>query len=239
MNDYEFDLFRIFFGDKPPLFLLEVAFRTLVIFTYTLVLLRWMGKRGMGQLTPFEFAIIVGLGSAVGDPMFYDDVPLIHTMLVIAIIIGLQHFLSWITEKNETIESWVEGKAVCLIKDGTINIPTLENERLSQSELFDSLRTQGIVHLGQVRAAFLERSGKVSVIEADPTRPGLCILPNDTHPHKNDSVCEVDTPLCCSNCGKLVDSISDRSVCICCGNDKQVPAWGVHIPCVSATQFQA
>lgn len=100
MADYEFDLVRIFFGDKPPLFLLEVAFRTLVIFSYTLLLLRWMGKRGMGQLTPFEFATIVALGSAVGDAMFYEDVPLLHTMLVIAIIIGLQHFLSYITETN-------------------------------------------------------------------------------------------------------------------------------------------
>ena len=224
MNDYNFDLIRIFLGDKPPLFLLEVAFRTLIIFSYTLVLLRWMGKRGMGQLTPFEFAIIVGLGSAVGDPMFYDDVPLIHTMLVIAIIIGLQHFLSWITEKNETIESWVEGEAVCLIEDGTINMQTLESERLSQSELFDSLRTQGIVHLGQVRAAFLERSGKVSVIQAKPTRPGLCILPNETLALKNENIREVGSHFCCLDCGRLFESGALDKVCDQCGKSKQVPA---------------
>jgi len=224
MNDYEFDFVRIFLGDKPPLFLLEVAFRTLVIFSYTLVLLRWMGKRGMGQLSPFEFAIIVGLGSAVGDPMFYDDVPLIHTMLVIAIIIGLQHFLSWITEKNETIESWVEGEAVCLIKDGTIKMEKLDSERLSQSELFDSLRTQGIIHPGQVRVAFLERSGKVSVIQAKPTRPGLCILPNEIHSIKNENIQEVDSPFCCSHCGNLIGSTAGQHTCGLCGNTKTVRA---------------
>lgn len=213
MNDYEFDFFRIFFGDKPPLFLIEVAFRTLVIFSYTLVLLRWMGKRGMGQLTPFEFAIIVGLGSAVGDPMFYDDVPLVHAMLVIAIIISLQRFLSWVTEKNETIEAWVEGEAVCLIENGIIDTAMLEKERLSHTELFDSLRAQGILQLGQVLAAYLERSGKISVIKADPARPGLCILPNERRIYTQ----VFDSHQCCTGCGKLSDSTFDRKSCEGCG----------------------
>lgn len=47
-----FDLERIFLGDKPLLYALEILFRTAVIFLYTLLLLRWMGKRGMSQLTP-------------------------------------------------------------------------------------------------------------------------------------------------------------------------------------------
>ncbi len=60
MDDLVSQLHRIFLGDNSPWFLVEVAFRTTIIFTYTLLLLRFMGKRGMGQLTPFEFAIIVG-----------------------------------------------------------------------------------------------------------------------------------------------------------------------------------
>lgn len=224
MADYEFDLVRIFFGDKPPLFFLEVAFRTLVIFSYTLLLLRWMGKRGMGQLTPFEFAIIVALGSAVGDPMFYDDVPLLHTMLVIAIIIGLQRFLSYITETNKTIESWIEGEAVCLVQQGIINMHKLQGERLSQTELFDALRTQGIVHLGQVRAAYLERSGRISVIRAQPTHAGLCILPIE------DQDCEVSpwrltaSQNCCANCGKLFAASDPVGYCSHCGSTQQIPA---------------
>lgn len=220
MSDYEFNLFRIFLGDKPPLFLVEVAFRTLVIFSYTLVLLRWMGKRGMGQLTPFEFAIIVGLGSAVGDPMFYDDVPLLHTMLVIAIIIGLQRFLSWVTEKNEAIEAWVEGEAVCLLENGIIDTIMLEKERLSHSELFDALRAQGISQLGQVRAAYLERSGKISVIKADPSQPGLCILPNEKRTLNLEPSQQVDSRWCCTGCGKVSESTLCQQICNGCGCEK-------------------
>ena len=68
-----FDLHRIFLGDTSAWFLLEVIFRTTFMFVYTLILVRTTGKRGLGELSPFELLLVVALGSAVGDPMFYPD----------------------------------------------------------------------------------------------------------------------------------------------------------------------
>ncbi len=59
---HSFDLYRIFLGDQPPGFFLEIMFRTVVMYLYVLLLLRLLGKRGMGQLSPFEFTIIIALG---------------------------------------------------------------------------------------------------------------------------------------------------------------------------------
>ena len=81
------DLRRMFIGDEPPLFLVEVALRTLVIFLFTLVAMRFLGKRGVAQLSLVEVTIVLGLGSAVGDPMFQPDVPLLHSLIVIAVIV--------------------------------------------------------------------------------------------------------------------------------------------------------
>lgn len=44
-----FDWKRMFIGDESPIFLLEITFRTLVIYAYTMVLLRWLGSRTIGQ----------------------------------------------------------------------------------------------------------------------------------------------------------------------------------------------
>lgn len=49
-----FDLQRMFFGDQSSWFLLEVVFRTCFMFLYTLILVRTTGKRGLGELSPFE-----------------------------------------------------------------------------------------------------------------------------------------------------------------------------------------
>jgi len=202
---------RIFWGDKSLWFLVEIAFRTSIIFGYTLVLLRFMGKRGLGQLSFFEFAIIVSLGSAVGDPMFYDDVPLIHVMLVITIVISLHQLLTVITRKNELVEKFVEGETQLLVDRGSIDSQQLMRERLSREELFELLRTEGISHLGQVRQAFLEPTGKLSVIRWKPSRSGLSTLPGANRDNKFDQT--KDSKRCCPECGTLEGCESRQECC--------------------------
>ncbi|QDV72851.1 DUF421 domain-containing protein [Botrimarina mediterranea] len=218
LEPYTFDLVRICFGDKPPWFLFEVALRTFVIFAYTLVLLRWMGKRGMGSLTPFEFAIIVALGSAVGDPMFYDDVPLVHTMLVIAIVVGMQRGLSWMTERNKTVERVIESTPRLLVRGGVIHMANLHREQLSHDELCEALRAEGVRQLGEVEFAYLEPSGKLSVLRYEQPRPGLPILPDGSNGgdvgHETPAGPRGDDPQCCATCGA---ARSSSGVCENCG----------------------
>lgn len=217
-EQYSFDLARIFLGEHSPWFLLEVAFRTVFIFAYTLLLIRWMGKRGMGQLTPFEFAIIVALGSAVGDPMFQYDLPLTHTMLVIALVLGLQKLLVYVTERNEPLERILASQSQHLVDSGKILCDNLHKELLSQEELFESLREQGIRHLGQVASACLEPSGKMSVIRAATTQPGLSVMPCDCDDPEARTVAGLR---CCKNCGNVEQGRpGDVAVCDCCECDE-------------------
>ena len=67
----EFDPIRMLVGDFAWEFTLEIVLRTVIMYTYTLAIVRVLGKRGLGHLSPFELVIIVALGSSVGDPMFY------------------------------------------------------------------------------------------------------------------------------------------------------------------------
>ena len=58
-----FDLPRMFLGDFSPLFLLEIAVRTSLMFLWLVFLLRITGKRGLAQLSPLELAIVIGGGN--------------------------------------------------------------------------------------------------------------------------------------------------------------------------------
>ena len=66
------------------LHLFEIIFRTVFMFCYTIANVRLMDKRSMGMLSSFEIIVIVALGSAVGDPMFYREIPLLYAMVVIS-----------------------------------------------------------------------------------------------------------------------------------------------------------
>ncbi|RIH88060.1 hypothetical protein Mterra_01055 [Calidithermus terrae] len=228
-----FDLERIFLGDKPLLYALEILFRTAVIFLYTLVLLRWMGKRGMSQLTPFEYVLIVALGSAVGDPMFYPDVPLLHAMVVVTGVVLLQRGLVRLTERNERLERFVESAPTALVRDGRLDLRNLHREGLSRAELFEALREQGIEHLGQVRRAYLEPSGKVSVFAFAPREalPGLPVWPDDDP--EQPARCPArgpaprTGPYACSRCGHVARFLGGEPLLPCdrCGHGEWVEAW--------------
>ncbi|MEZ7498769.1 hypothetical protein QO200_08460 [Flavobacterium sp. Arc3] len=69
-----FEWSRILFNDLPEIFLFEVIFRSVIMFTVLLLTLKIAGKRGVKQLSVFETVIIIALGSAAGDPMLYEDV---------------------------------------------------------------------------------------------------------------------------------------------------------------------
>jgi uncharacterized membrane protein YcaP (DUF421 family) len=179
MEVVPFDLKRMFLGDLPPLFLLEIAVRTAILFLYTLLMIRLIGKRGLGQLTPFELVIIISLGSAVGDPMFYPDVPLLHGMVVITTVTLLQRNLVHLVHTRERIEQFVEGQPAPMIVDGRLELESMKQERFSRDELFSTLRLERVEHLGQVKHAYLEENGQISVFLFTPreTRPGLPIVP--------------------------------------------------------------
>jgi uncharacterized membrane protein YcaP (DUF421 family) len=176
MSDVQpFDWQRIFIGDAPPLFLLEIAFRTVFMYVFTLVLVRVIGKRGLTQLSPFEYIIIIVLGSAAGDPSFYPDVPLTHAMVVMTVVVALQKVLELTTEKNRRLEVIVEGDARRLVEDGRIDDAALDAENLSKAELFAGLRAEGVECLGQVKFAVLEASGRISVLLDRDRRDGMNI----------------------------------------------------------------
>jgi uncharacterized membrane protein YcaP (DUF421 family) len=170
----------MFWGDSDPRFLLEIVVRTAFMFLYALLLVRLMGKRGISQLTPFEYAIIVALGSSVGDPMVYPDVPLVHGCAVITTVVALQRILSIVSVRSPRVERAVSGAPVTLVRDGRILSGAASKERVSHDELLELLRLKGVASLGDVEWAILEDSGALSVLprRSGPGDPGLWGLRN-------------------------------------------------------------
>ncbi|WP_332030882.1 DUF421 domain-containing protein [Kaistella sp.] len=182
------DWSALFLGTEDWSFLTEVALRTFIMFLIIIIGLRFMGKRGVKQLSVVELVVILGLGSAAGDPMFYKEVGLAFTMLVFLIIIVLYAALTYIVGKSKKVENLLEGKPVCLIQDGVFVLENFKKENLGSDEFFAELRLKGISHLGQVETAIEETSGELSVFyyADEEIKPGLSVMPGSlTNPLKS------------------------------------------------------
>lgn len=204
-----FDFGRMLFGEEPPLFLLEIAVRTIIIYAYTLFLIRWIGSRSVGQLSLVEFLLVIALGSAVGDAMFYADVPLLHAMVVITVVVLLDKGLSYLVARKPRLEDAIEGKSVEVVCDGVIRWKALLDLNLGHDELFEQLRLKQVEQLGEVRGAYFETNGLLSVFRHAHGKapPGLAIVPPwDVEPPRevhSGELPEAGTSFACARCGTV------------------------------------
>ncbi len=223
-----FDLHRIFIGDAPIAFLLEIIFRTFIMYGYAVFLLRLLGKRGMGQFSVLELAIIISFGSAVGDPMIMGDMPILHGMTAITAVTVFQISLEYMINKSKKVEVIMEGAPSLIVEDGIIKCENLVKDNMSKEDLLRGLRGKDVEHLGQIHKAFLETSGQVSVMFHPPKniKPGLSVIPEHEIPpaailKKHTHVKETGI-YCCMNCGNTTPLKKKEEVPACelCGEEK-------------------
>lgn len=227
-----FDFHRIFVGDAPLTFLLEIIFRTLIMYSYTVMLLRILGKRGMGQLSMLELAIIISFGSAVGDPMVGADMPILHGIVAVTVVTIFQIGLERIINKNRKVEALLEGKPDLIIEEGVIQWECMQRDNLSREDLFRSLRGKDVEHLGQIQKAFFETSGSVSVFFQSPrkVKPGLSLLPEEMVPEDDILMPPMKAIkggiYCCFNCGNTKTFRPEQPVesCKICKQDRWLAA---------------
>ncbi len=130
-----------------------------------ILVLRFSGKRGVRQLSIFEIAIILSLGSAAGDAMFYEEVPYhscCHRFCSNYGFISLNNLFN--DEIRCYLRSVLEGRPIYIVKNGLLIVEDIKQEKYSYDEFFAEMRQKKIEHLGQVKIALLETDGCLSVI---------------------------------------------------------------------------
>jgi uncharacterized membrane protein YcaP (DUF421 family) len=196
MNDLDFDWQRFLIGEEEWKFLYEVTVRAALMFFVVLTSLRIMGRRAVMQGV-FEVALIISLGSAAGDAMFYSKVGLLPALLVFVVIVLLYRFINFLMSKSWFLEKVFEGKVIQLVEGGVFIVEVLREEKLTRNEIFADLRLQNVSQLGQVEKAYIEPNGKMSIFfyEDDKVKYGLPIFPENIQ-HKSSTISEKDFYSC-------------------------------------------
>lgn len=216
-----FDWQRMFFGEQPFGFYFEILFRTLVIYLYAFTLIRWLGSRTVGQLSTVEFLLVIALGSAVGDPMFYPDVPLLHALIVVTVLILANKGLDLLVARTHWGEAAIDGQSVEIVRDGIIDYRAMHDSVLGQQEFFQQMRIKGIETIGQVERAYLEPEGQLSVFcyPKGQERPGLRIVPPPELSAKlivrAGEKAAPETTLACIRCGQPVHMPPETTIPPC------------------------
>ncbi len=222
----DIDWNALLLGTEKWNFLIEVALRSLIMFLAILISLRILGKRSVAQLSVFELGMIIGLGSAAGDPMFYKDVGVLPGMTVFVVIVSFYRFMTFLINKSEKIENFLEGEPVYLVESGVLNCKNFQSEPIAHEEFFTQLRLRGVSHLGQLHFAIIETNGSISPFfySDEDVKWGLPVLPH-LYAKKSNRFIKAGH-YACTFCGQIVEIVSYEhpQICSACGKDEFVAA---------------
>ncbi|RYD38528.1 MAG: DUF421 domain-containing protein [Verrucomicrobiaceae bacterium] len=142
----------------------EFVARAAVVYIFVIVLLRLTGKRQTGQMEPFDLVLLLVLSNAVQNSMNGGDNSITGGLILAATLVGLNWFTGWLTFKSRRAELLIEGRPELLIHEGKVFEKAMRKEKLTHAELMLALRREGCLNLSEVKAAFMESNGTISII---------------------------------------------------------------------------
>jgi uncharacterized membrane protein YcaP (DUF421 family) len=141
----------------------ELLIRGVAIYAVVLVLLRITGKRQMGQISAFDFVLLLLLANAVQNAMNAGDNSLLAGLILAVTLVALNVAVGWLVFKNKRAERFIEGRPEVLIHNGHLYREILDRERLTQQDIDAALRKAGCMSIQDVAFAVLESNGEITV----------------------------------------------------------------------------
>lgn len=145
---------------------MDIVLRAAAMFAVLYLLLRLLGKREIGQLTPFELVVMVVMGDLIQQGVTHNDFSLTGAILAISTFALLALLLSWVTYLFPRAERLLDGEPRVVVRGGKVITENLRRDRITHAELESEMRLAGIASLREVAWAILEPQGKISFIKA-------------------------------------------------------------------------
>jgi uncharacterized membrane protein YcaP (DUF421 family) len=130
------------------------------------VLLRVSGKRTLAKLNAFDWVVSVAFGSTLASILLSSDVSWSEGAVALALLALLQFVVAWTTARLPGGRSVVTARATLLLEDGRPLEEAMRSQRITMSEIRQSVRATGTGDLSSVAAVVLETDGSLSVISS-------------------------------------------------------------------------
>jgi uncharacterized membrane protein YcaP (DUF421 family) len=144
---------------------MEALIRGAAVYGLLLVVFRVTGKRSLGQITTFDFILLLIISEAIQNSMVGTGYSLTHGFLLILTLVMIDVGLSLIKLRAPWLEKWLEGVPLVIVEQGRPLKERMRRSRVDESDVLAAARKlHGLERMDQIKYAVLERSGDISII---------------------------------------------------------------------------
>ena len=143
---------------------LEKILRPILVYAALLLAFRFLSKRDLTQNTTFDLLIVLLLSNVVQNALIGEDNSVFGALTGALTLLLLSAGLNRWTAKSIKARRVLEGQPILLVHNGRMLDDNMHKYAVSRPDLNAGLRGQNMITLEDVRYAFLELDGSISVI---------------------------------------------------------------------------
>lgn len=155
---------------------LVVLVRSIIGFFSLLIFTRILGKEQISQLTFFDYALGITIGSIAASLTTDLSSRAWPHWVGLLTWAALGYLMELISMKWRYAAKYLEGEPVIVIMNGKIMENVLKKVKFRASDILELLRNQGVFDINQVDFAIIEPNGQLSILKKPEYQP---VTPKD------------------------------------------------------------
>ncbi len=148
-----------------------IALSVLGFYFCLILFTRLNGLRSFSKLSSYDLAMTVGIGSILASTVLSKSTSLMQGVFAIAMLFTLQGLLSIVRRKFKPVKALIDNQPVILMANGEYLFDNLKEAKLSENDIKQILRKNGVKSKSEVFAVIMETTADISVIKTSDTSP--------------------------------------------------------------------
>jgi uncharacterized membrane protein YcaP (DUF421 family) len=152
----------------PAATLLEIFLRGTIIYLVLFAMLRFLVRRGsVASASMTDFLLLLLISNAVQNALIGDSNSITDGILLVAVVIFWSYAIDWLSLRSNSIRRFAYPRPVKLVENGKLLQKNMQQELITEEQLYSLLRQQGIEDINEVKEAQIEPNGQISIVPFD------------------------------------------------------------------------
>lgn len=148
----------------PQMNLFEIFVRGSVVYLAIFFLMRFVLKRQAGGVGITDLLFVVLVADAAQNAMAGEYNNIIDGLILVSVLLFWDYLLDWIAFRIPELRPYIQPRALLLIHNGKLMRRNLRSEMVTVEEMMGHIRLEGFEKLEDVKLAYMENDGQISVI---------------------------------------------------------------------------
>ena len=148
----------------------ELVLRGSVMYWFIFIAFRTLMRRDIGSIAVSDVLFLMLVADAAQNAMAGEYRSFPAGLILVCTILFWSYAFDWLGYQFPWFRKLIEPHPLPLIKDGKLLRKNMRQELITEEELKSQLREQGLENWGQVRQAFMESDGHISVLPYEKKR---------------------------------------------------------------------